>query len=150
MLCLICALWCYNDYTQREAIEENKTSWGICSFHACLWQLETLCCFPLRICGFVILFPTILNQKVMVCVILLWICTLWWLKVKGKCALGPFLVILVIKCSIDHFGLTTLIWAWAQGLEKGRWRKQVHMSWIKGPKVQLWANQPKHVVWVFG
>jgi hypothetical protein len=28
---------------------------------------------------------------------------------KGKCALGPFLVVLVIKCSTHHIGLTTLI-----------------------------------------
>jgi hypothetical protein len=29
--------------------------------------------------------------------------------VKGKCALGPFLVVLVIKCLTHHFELTLLI-----------------------------------------
>jgi hypothetical protein len=31
---------------------------------------------------------------------------------KGKCALRLFLVVLVIKCSTQHIGLTTLIWEW--------------------------------------
>jgi hypothetical protein len=38
--------------------------------------------------------------------------------VKGKCALGPFLVVLVIKCSTHYYELTLLLWAWAQVFRK--------------------------------
>jgi hypothetical protein len=32
---------------------------------------------------------------------------LYILPLKGKCALGPFLAILVIRCSTHYYGLTT-------------------------------------------
>jgi hypothetical protein len=37
---------------------------------------------------------------------------------KGKCALGPFLVVLVIKCSTHLLELTIFIWAWAHVYRK--------------------------------
>jgi hypothetical protein len=35
-------------------------------------------------------------------------------RLKGKCALGPFLSVFVIKCPTHHFQLTCLLWVWAQ------------------------------------
>jgi hypothetical protein len=39
-------------------------------------------------------------------------------RMKGKCALGPFQVVLVIKCSTHQFGLTSFIWEWSQVFRK--------------------------------
>jgi hypothetical protein len=50
-------------------------------------------------------------------------------NVKGKCALGPSLVVLVIKCPTHHFELT--IWAHVE-------RKQIED--IKFKRAQTWTQ----------
>jgi hypothetical protein len=39
-------------------------------------------------------------------------------RLKGKCALGAFPVVLVIKCSTHYYELALLFWAWAHVFRK--------------------------------
>jgi hypothetical protein len=42
-------------------------------------------------------------------------------RLKGRCAIGSFLPVLVIKCPTHHIGLSSLIWVWAQLHFEANW-----------------------------
>jgi hypothetical protein len=46
----------------------------------------------------------------------------WAESLKGKCAYHPFLLVLVIKCSTHHHGLTCVVWVRAQVYYNAIWR----------------------------
>jgi hypothetical protein len=75
-------------------------------------------------------------------------------RLKGKCAMGPFLPVLMINCSTHHLGLTILMWVRARSIE-GNLKRSNPKELKQGPNMQLgvkWYNCEvctfRYVAWV--